>query len=113
MRLESSTSSLGGEQGVAAHVAQEELQGVARDRGELHVVVVGLLRARATAVVRDLDAAGLDAVGERLCFVLGQAELLDELGKLGQVHAALHVAALDERVDHRRLHDELVPVCRR
>ena len=65
---------------MAAHVAQEELQGVACDRGELHVVIVGLLRALAPAVVRDLDTAGLDAVGERLCLVLGQAELLDELG---------------------------------
>src|ERR671914_319804 len=90
---------LGREQRVAAHVAQEELQRVARHDHELVVVVGRAGRGAVAAVVLYLDPARLHPLVERLGLVVGQLELLCELQELGQVHAAPLLAAFHERLD--------------
>ena len=60
IRLASSTSSAAVSSGMAADVAQEQLQRVAGDRGQLGVVVADRLGLGAPAVVRELDPAGLE-----------------------------------------------------
>jgi hypothetical protein len=63
---------VGGQQRVAAHVAQEQLQRVAGHRDQLLVVVVSRDRRPVGAVVGHLDAARLEPVVEGLSLVLAQ-----------------------------------------
>src|SRR5215210_568919 len=87
---------VGREKRMSADVAQEELERVA---GHVRQLVDRVRRARlggAPAVVGYLDAAGLEAVGERLRLVRGQ--VLRQLGELGQFDASLLLAALDDGV---------------
>src|SRR4051812_12246982 len=100
---------VGREERVPADVAQEELERVA---GHVSQLVDRVRRARlggATAVVRHLDAARLEAVGERLRLVLGQ--VLRELRELGQVDASLLLAAVDEGVQCGGGHGCRLPDC--
>ena len=61
---------------MAAHVAQEELQRVARHEDELIVVVGRAWLGAVGAVVSDLDSARFQALVKRVGLFVGQLELL-------------------------------------
>jgi hypothetical protein len=90
---------VGGQQRVAAHVAQEQLERVAGHHDQLLVVVVDARRRAVGAVVRYLDPARLETLVQRGELVVRELELLGELRELGHGYAASLLAALEERVD--------------
>src|SRR5215212_4381666 len=97
-----------GEQRVPADVAQEQLERVAR-HGRQVVDRVARPRLRgASAVVRDVDAARLEPVRDRLGLVVGQ--VLGQLGEVREVDAPMLLAAVDEGVDCGSAHAPSIPV---
>ena len=53
------------------------------------------------AVVGELDAAAFEALVQLVRLLVVEAGLGDEVGELGQVHAALRLALRDEDVEAR------------
>ena len=101
MRLESSISSSGRQQPVAADLVEEELQRVGGRPGERDVVERRGLGV-AAAVVAQVDPARLELLVEPADVVVVELERLGQLVDLGQVEAARRLAPVDER-GHRSL----------
>jgi len=87
----------GGEQRVAARFVKEELERVARHRGDLRVRVRRLFDLGKAAVVGDLDAFLRELLEEVGDLVVVQLELLEERRERGQVDAAQLLAVLHQR----------------
>ena len=87
----------GGEQRVAARFVEEELERVARHRGDLRVRVRRLLDLGEAAVVGDLDALLRELLVEVGDLVVVHVELLEERRERGQVDAAQLLAVLHQR----------------
>ena len=90
---------MGGQQRIAPHLVQEELQCVGRRDRELAVDVARVDGISARAVVRDVDAALLDPVVEILEPLFVELEKLDDLVELGDVEATLLLPAVEQCVD--------------
>ena len=94
----------GGEQRVAAGLVEEELERVARHRGDLLVPVRRLLELGDGAVVGEVDPLLLELLVEGRDVLVVQLELLDEPDERGQVDAAQLLAVLHQHPQLLRAH---------
>src|SRR5207302_1371952 len=80
---------------------EEEVEGVGCDPRHVLVRVLSRVDSGASAVVAHIEAARLDPRLKRVRVLLVEVELLDQLGELGEVHAAHLLAALHQPLDAR------------
>ena len=86
----------GREQGIPSGLVEEELERVARHRGDLRVLVPRLVDVRETAVVGELDPLLLERRVEPGDLVVVDLELLEKGGERGQIDAAQLFAVLHQ-----------------
>ncbi len=98
-----------GEQRVAAGLVEEELERVARHRGDLLVSVRRLLELRDSAVVGEVDPLLLELLVQGGDVLVVQLELLDEPDERRQVDAAQLLAVLHQHPQLLRTHALSLP----